>query len=140
MANEIPRPMNCRFRAIQNTKGIRTINGPYIGRKKRRAARGSLKKLWREGWSIGIWMVCVRPQSQKGQMTSRMTSVDKMPTTKNASLMEIPNLKGSESLDGESSHFRVLVVDDVAMAPRKVTPIMPSRASATAASMNEEPF
>ena len=35
-----------------------------------------------------------------------------MPTMKNTSLIEIQNLKGIESLNVESSHYKVLVVDD----------------------------
>src|SRR5574341_1676868 len=57
---EMNKPMNrgCQFR---KRKGIKINRGPYIGKKKTASASGSVKKLCRERWSMGVCMICCAP-------------------------------------------------------------------------------
>jgi hypothetical protein len=62
-----------RLPAIRHiTHGTASSSGPYIGRKKETVASESWMKLCREGWSIGVCMVCELPHSQNGQTTNNM--------------------------------------------------------------------
>src|SRR6188474_1424934 len=73
MMNEMMRPRK-RSGHFRRRKGMITTSGPYMGQKKMAGASGSLKKLWREGWSMGVCIVWCMPHCQKGQIT-RMLNV-----------------------------------------------------------------